>query len=56
MHGRYSIGGSFGTSWITEDRCDGTLTTVLSGTVRVRDLWHERMGLVRSGDPSLAKR
>ncbi|MEZ0285245.1 MAG: hypothetical protein ACAH79_08445, partial [Thermoleophilia bacterium] len=56
VYGRYSIGGSFGTSWITEDRCDGTLTTVRSGTVRVRDLGRGRMVLVRPGHPYLAKR
>ena len=56
VHGRYSIGGSYGTSWITEDRCDGTLTTVLSGTVRVRDLGRGRTVLVRPGHPYLAKR
>ena len=55
VYGRYSIGGSFGTSWITEDRCDGTLTTVRSGTVRVRDLGRGRTVLVRPGHPYLAK-
>jgi hypothetical protein len=56
VRGRYSIGGSFGTSWITEDRCDGTLTTVRSGTVRVRDLRRGRTVLVRRGHRYLAKR
>jgi hypothetical protein len=51
VRGRYSIGGSFG----TEDRCDGTLTTVLSGTVRVWDLGRGRTVSVRPGDPYLAK-
>jgi Ca2+-binding RTX toxin-like protein len=36
--GRHSIGGAVGTTWWTEDRCDGTLTRVIEGTVRVRDL------------------
>jgi Ca2+-binding RTX toxin-like protein len=56
VHGRYSIGGSFGTSWITEDRCDGTLTTVRRGAVRVRDLRRGRTVLVRPGHPYLAKK
>jgi hypothetical protein len=56
VRGRYSIGGSYGTSWITEDRCEGTLTTVISGTVRLRDLGRKRWVLVRPGDPYLAKR
>ena len=56
MEGKYSIGASYGTSWITEDRCDGTLTTVLSGTVRVRDLGRGRTVLVRPGHPYLAKK
>jgi hypothetical protein len=41
---------------MTEDRCDGTLTTVLSGTVRVRDFGRGKTVLVRPGDPYLAKR
>jgi hypothetical protein len=56
VRGDYSSGASEGTSWITEDRCDGTLTTVLSGTVRVRDLVRDKTVIVRPGTPYLAAR
>jgi hypothetical protein len=35
--GRYSSATVRGTQWITEDRCDGTLTIVTRGTVEVYD-------------------
>jgi Ca2+-binding RTX toxin-like protein len=54
VDGSYSRGGSEGTAWITEDRCDGTLTTVLSGTVRVRDFGRRKTVTVRPGRPYLA--
>jgi Ca2+-binding RTX toxin-like protein len=53
--GRFSIGASTGTEWITEDSCDGTLTTVLSGAVRVRDLGRGETVRVRAGDRYLAR-
>ena len=56
MEGEYSTGASYGTDWITEDRCDGTLTTVLSGTVLVRDFGRRKTVLVRPGHPYLAKK
>jgi hypothetical protein len=43
-----------GTSWFTEDRCDGTLTRVSSGSVSVRDLRQHRTILVRAGQSYLA--
>jgi Ca2+-binding RTX toxin-like protein len=55
VRGKHSIGGSFGTTWLTEDRCDGTLTRVLSGTVRVRDLGRHRTVSVRAGHRYLAR-
>jgi hypothetical protein len=54
--GRYSIAGSYGTEWTTEDRCDGTLTTVLRGTVRVRDFGRGKTVTVRRGHRYLAAR
>jgi Ca2+-binding RTX toxin-like protein len=54
--GKYSRGASTGTRWLTEDRCDGTLTTVISGTVRVRDFGRGRTVTVRPGKPYLAAR
>jgi hypothetical protein len=35
--GQYSAGTVRGTRWLTEDRCDGTLTKVVRGTVDVED-------------------
>ena len=54
VRGRYSSGASDGTAWLTEDRCDGTLTTVISGLVRVRDFGRGRTVRVRPGKPYLA--
>jgi hypothetical protein len=55
VRGRYSLGGSVGTKWVTEDRCDGTLTTVISGTVHVQDFGRGRTVTVRPGKPYLAR-
>jgi Ca2+-binding RTX toxin-like protein len=54
VRGRYSIAGAVGTSWLTEDRCDGTFTHVDSGVVRVRDLVRKKIVTVRAGDSYLA--
>ena len=35
--GRYSAATVRGTRWLTEDRCDGTITRVVRGEVRVDD-------------------
>jgi hypothetical protein len=43
-----------GTSWYTEDRCDGTLTRVSQGSVSVRDLVNRRTVIVRAGHSYLA--
>jgi hypothetical protein len=43
-----------GTSWFTEDRCDGTLTRVSQGSVSVRDLVNNRTVIVRAGHSYLA--
>jgi hypothetical protein len=43
-----------GTSWYTEDRCDGTLTRVSQGSVSVRDLVNHRTVIVRAGHSYLA--
>jgi Ca2+-binding RTX toxin-like protein len=52
--GRYSAGVVRGTTWLTEDRCDGTLTRVVTGTVVVRDFTLRRTVIVRAGDSYLA--
>jgi hypothetical protein len=56
VRGRHSWGASHGTEWLTKDRCDGTLTTVISGTVRVRDFGLGRTFTVRQGESHLAAR
>ena len=38
-----------GTIWVTADRCDGTLTRVKRGSVRVRDFRRRRSIIVRAG-------
>ena len=44
-----------GTRWLVEDRCDGTLTRVLEGSVVVRDLGRRRNVVVRAGRSYLAR-
>jgi hypothetical protein len=52
--GRYSRAGSEGTTWVTEDRCDGTLTRVIEGTVWVHDFTGKRTVRVRADHTYLA--
>jgi Ca2+-binding RTX toxin-like protein len=54
VRGKHSIAGAPGTAWLTEDRCDGTLTTVISGSVHVRDFGRGKTVTVRPGKPYLA--
>jgi hypothetical protein len=60
--GRFRTKGSFssatvrGTKWLTEDRCDGTLTRVKKGTVTVRDFARKRTVILRAGQRYLARR
>lgn len=53
--GRASVSTVRGTVWVTEDRCDGTVTRVQKGTVAVRDLRRGRTVLVRAGRSYLAR-
>jgi hypothetical protein len=53
--GRGSSSTVRGTTWLTEDRCDGTLTRVVSGTVEVRDFALGRTVRVRAGERYLAR-
>ena len=55
-HGQNSIATVRGTRWLTEDRCDGTLTRVTEGAVEVRDRRTGRRVLVRAGQSYLAKK
>lgn len=54
-HGRYSATTVRGTKWLTEDRCDGTLTRVTRGRVVVFDRVKKRNVRVRAGRSYLAK-
>jgi hypothetical protein len=53
--GRYSSATVRGTKWLVQDRCDGTLTRVLRGVVRVRDFRARKNVDVRAGRSYLAK-
>jgi hypothetical protein len=61
-HGRFRTRGSNsiatvrGTSWVTTDRCDGTLTSVSKGAVSVRDLHRKKTVLVHAGHSYLARK
>jgi len=53
--GRSSVATVRGTTWVTTDRCDGTLTSVSSGQVSVRDLRAKRTVVVSAGHSYLAR-
>ncbi len=53
--GRSSAATVRGTIWLTEERCDGTLTRVTRGVVSVRDLVARRTVRVRAGSSYLAR-
>ncbi len=53
--GRYSSATVRGTEWRTEDRCDGTLTTVVEGTVTVRDFVRQADVTLQAGQSYLAE-
>jgi hypothetical protein len=55
VKGAHSIAGASGTTWLTEDRCDGTLTRVMTGTVRVHDFGRHRTVTVHAGKTYLAR-
>jgi hypothetical protein len=52
--GRYSSATVRGTHWLVQDRCDGTLTRVLRGVVRVQDFHAHKTIDVRAGQSYLA--
>jgi hypothetical protein len=54
-NGKYSSATVRGTIWLTQDRCDGTLTTVKRGTVSVRDFKLEKTVSVKAGHSYLAR-
>jgi Tol biopolymer transport system component len=53
--GRYSAASVRGTTWLVTDRCDGTLTSVKSGTVSVFDFKRKRTVKVKAGKSYLAR-
>lgn len=53
--GRFSSATIRGTIWLTEDRCDGTLTRVVRGSVAVRDFARRRTVIVGAGRSYLAR-
>jgi DNA-binding beta-propeller fold protein YncE len=53
--GRYSAASVRGTSWLTVDRCDGTLTRVTSGVISVRDFVRKKTITLRKGGSYLAR-
>jgi hypothetical protein len=54
-NGKYSSATVRGTIWLTQDRCDGTLTTVKRGRVSVRDFKRRRTVTVKAGHSYLAR-
>jgi Ca2+-binding RTX toxin-like protein len=55
VQGDYSDAVAEGTEWTTTDRCDGTLTRVISGTVSVTDRTRHKKIRVHAGDSHLAR-
>ena len=53
--GKYSSATVRGTIWLTQDRCDGTLTKVTRGTVQVADLRRNTTVTVKAGHSYLAR-
>jgi hypothetical protein len=52
--GRFSSATVRGTRWVVSDRCDGTLTRVVRGSVTVRDRVRNTTVVVRAGGQYLA--
>ncbi|HEX5924648.1 MAG TPA: Ig-like domain-containing protein, partial [Baekduia sp.] len=53
--GKYSSATVRGTIWLVQDRCEGTLTKVVRGTVQVRDLRRKKTVTVKAGQSYLAR-
>jgi hypothetical protein len=53
--GRFSSATIRGTTWLTDDRCDGTLTKVTAGKVAVRDFVKNKTVIVRARHRYLAR-
>ena len=53
--GKHSAATVVGTRWLVEDRCNGTLTRVVKGRVRVRDFRARRTVVVKAGKKYFAR-
>jgi hypothetical protein len=53
--GRYSSATVRGTTWLTADRCDGTLVRVFQGVIEVRDFRLKKTVRVPRGKSYVAK-
>jgi len=53
--GRYVAATVHGTTWLTEDRCDGSRTFVSKGVVDVRDLVRHKTIKLRAGESYVAR-
>jgi hypothetical protein len=53
--GKYSSATVRGTIWLVQDRCEGTFTKVVRGTVRVRDNRRKKTVTVKAGHTYLAR-
>ena len=53
--GKHSAATVVGTRWLVEDRCNGTLTRVVKGRVRVRDFRARRTVVVKAGKQYFAR-
>ena len=53
--GRFAAAVIRGTTWLTDDRCDGTLIRVKQGAVTVRDVVANRTVVVRAGKQYFAR-
>jgi hypothetical protein len=53
--GRFAAATVRGTHWLTDDRCDGTWTKVVTGVVQISDFVNHTTVTVRAGHTFLAK-
>jgi hypothetical protein len=53
-NGRFSAATVRGTRWVVSDRCDGTLTRVVRGSVTIRDRVRNKTVVIRAGQQYLA--
>jgi len=53
--GRGGSGSVRGTTWLTKERCDGTLFKVAEGIIKVRDFGRDKNVILEAGEKYLAK-